>query len=270
MEKEQSFTIKIYFIEPINSISLLIDALINLEYEVYIIGFENRNKLLKIIQHEKRSILFFCIKGKREITEWYNYINKVKKLENPNIQLGAYVYDEIEDDEKNKFLTYNIPVIKFSTVKNKTMDVLNKIFLIYKTKNRRSFIRVRTFGTAEAYFVFKSKGEPIICKIIDISAYAFSIEIDPVYSNLFEVNSYIENITIVLQGVRVKVTAKVLGFNSENRNIYILKFCSARVQDNKSVYVDTLQSDIKIKIHSYIKRCLNHQITEKLRPIKED
>ena len=270
MKNEQPFTIKIYFIEPINSISLLIDALINLEYEVYIISHEDRNKLLKLIQHEKRLILFFCIKSKREIAEWFNYIEKVKKIENVNIQLGAYVYDEMEEKEKSKLLTYNIPVIKFSAVKNKTMDVLNKIFLIYKAKNRRSFIRVKTFGSADAYFSFRNKGEPLICKIIDISAYAFSIIIDPLYKNLFEVNSYIENITIVLQGVRIKVSAKVLGFNSENPNIYILKFCSVRIQDNKVVYIDTLQSDTKIKIHSYIKRCLKHQITGKLKAIKED
>ena len=269
MGKEQTFTIKIYFIEPIDSISLLIDALINLEYEVYIVSFEDKNKLLKLIQKEERSILFLCIKGKREIEEWFEYIKKVRGIENTNIQLGAYVYNEIEDESRHKLISYDIPVIKFSSVKNKTMDVLNKIFTIYKTKNRRSFIRVRSFGTAEAYFAFRNKGDPIICNIIDISANAFSIEIDLIHKNLFEVNSYIENITIVLQGVRVKVTAKVLGFNSENPNIYILKFCSVRFQDSKVVYVDALPSETKVKIHNYIKRCLKHQITERLKVIKE-
>jgi hypothetical protein len=67
----------------------------------------------------------------------------------------------------------------------------------------------------------------------------------------------------------MKVTAKVLGFNSENPNIYVLKFCSVRVQDNKAVYIDTLPSETKVKIHNYIKRCLKHQITEKLKTIKE-
>ncbi len=267
MEEDKSPAIKIYFIEPSDLISILIDALINLEYEVYIVSFEDKYKLLRIIQNELRTIIFFSIHEKNKISEYIEYVKKAQDIQNVSIQFAAFVFDAIKEDATNQFISFDIPVIKFSEAANNALEVLNKIFNMFDTKGKRSFIKVKTFGTAEAFFNFKNKGEPIICNILDVSANAFSVKVDPVYSYLFEVNSYIENVTVVLQGVRIRVAVKVIGYNSEKTNIYFLKFCSERVQDNKSVFVDTISTEAKIKIHSYIKKCLKHEISEKFNEI---
>lgn len=270
MEKEKDFSVKIFYINPIETIGVIIDTLINMEYEVYTINEIDKNKLLKILSKKTRNIIFFTLLNKNEIGKWLEYIAKVKSLGSSNIQMGAFCYDTIDEEAANKFLENGVPIIKFGDVASNTLQIIQQVLTTFEAKGKRAFIRAKTFGITEAYFYFKNRDEPIICKILDISAYAFSIEINPIYKLLFVLGSYLSDVLLVLQGVRIRTAVKVLGFSNENPNIYIVKFCSTKMQNNKVVYVESIPKDIGLKVHVYIKKCLKNDITKQLVEVEDD
>lgn len=267
MGKDEIFSVKIYYVNPIESISIIIDALINLEYEVYTLSSPEKDKLLKILPKDARVIVFFTIQKKTEIAEWLEFIEITKKLSHQNLQLGAFSYNNISEEDKNKFLENNVPVILLSSVEKKPMETFQNILTLFEAKGKRAYIRVKSLGSAEVYFYFKNREEPLVSKIIDISSFAFSTEIEPIYKIYFEINNYLEDVLLILQGARIRVTVKSIGFSNENPNVYILKFCASKVQDHKVVYVDTTPKDINIKIHGYIRKCLKRDLSKSLEEV---
>jgi hypothetical protein len=265
MSGNEDFSVKIYYINPIEAISVIIDTLINLEFEVYSLSADSKEKLLDIIPKENtRVIIFFSIINKNEVEEWLKYINIVNSRNHPSLQLGAFCYNAITDEDKNKFLAIGVPTIMFSTVEKNTLEVLQNILSIFEAKGKRAFVRVKAQGNAEVYFYMRNRKDPIITKIIDISAYAFSVEIDDINKLYFPVGSYVDDILLVLLGARIRITVKVLGFSQENPNIFIFKFCSSKIQDHKVVYIENIPNEVNQKIHNYIRKCLKRDIAKTL------
>jgi len=256
------YSVKIYYINPIDSISIIIDALINLEYEVYTLSEYDKGKLLKIIPKENtRVVIFFSILNRTEVEGWLKFVGSVKALNLTGLQLGAFSYDLISEEEKNKFLSNSVPIILFSAVEKNTIEIIQNLLTIFEAKGKRAFIRVKTLGNSDVYFYFKIREEPLIMKIIDISASAFSVEVEDSHKNYFEINSYLSDVLIILMGTRIRVNVKVAGFSVENPNIFIFKFCSSTVVEHKVVYTDITPKDVNLKIHNFIRKCLKRDIT---------
>jgi hypothetical protein len=263
MSNNEEFLVKIYYINPIESISTMIDALINLEFEVYSLSSSSKEKLLDIIPKEgARVIIYFSVINKVEVDEWVRYVNSAKLINHPFLQFGAFCYNTINEEDKNKFLSIGVPVILFGAVEKNTLEILQNILTIFEAKSKRAFVRVKSLGNAEVYFYLKNRKEPLITKIIDISAFAFSIEIDDINKSYFNVGSYLDDILIVLLGARIRGTVKVLGFSQENPNVFILKFCSSKIQNHKVVYMDNMPQEVNLKIHNYIRKCLKRDVAK--------
>ena len=58
-QRLEDCNVKIFFIEPLSSISIVIDALINIEYEVYVVGEKDKEKLIKLLSPKDRNVIFF-------------------------------------------------------------------------------------------------------------------------------------------------------------------------------------------------------------------
>ena len=210
MPNIQDYSVKVYYINPIDSISIIIDALINLEYEVYTLPESDKEKLIKIIPKENtRVVVFFSIINRSEINEWLNFVNTAKALNLNYLQLGGFSFDQISDEEKNKFLSLGVPIISFSAVEKNAIETLQNLLTVFEAKGKRAFIRVKTLGSAEVYFYFKSRKDPLVLKIIDISASAFSVEVDDSNKNYFTINSYFSELVMILMGTRIRVNVKV-------------------------------------------------------------
>jgi len=264
LDKNQVFTVKIYFINPIELIGVIINTLIELEYESYTINEIDKDDLLEIIKKEPRNVIFLSIRNKLEVEEYLKYIEKAKKIDNTQISFGAFVYDLMEDEIRNKFLEHNVSVIEYGNIKSNTIAVMKNILTFFEARGKRLFIRTKTYGIAEAYFYIKSKETPITAKIIDISAFACSVTIDQTERYYFQVGDYFSEILFVLGGIRVRTAAKVMGFSKDDNNIFLLKFCSTKMDGGKLVFEETLTQEVNRKLHDYIRKCLKDQINEEL------
>jgi len=270
MDKNQVFTVKIYFINPIDLLSVIVNTLIELEYEACAISDLDKENLLKILPENNRNVIFICIRNKLEIDNWLKYAEQLYQMKDTHIIIGAFVYDNIDQESKNRLLEQNISTIEFGTLKSNALGVMRNILTFFEAKGKRSYIRTKTYGIAEAYFYVKSREEPITAKITDISAYACSCEIDLTNKFFFEVDIYFSEILFVLGGIRVRTAAKVLGFSKLTPNIYILKFCTAKIDGGKIIYEESITPEISRKLHDYIRKCLKDELSEKFARLNEE
>jgi len=269
MDKEQVFTVKIYFVTPLDLISVIVNTLIELEYESYAIGEADSDYLDRILPDNNRNVVFICIRNRMEVENWLKYAEKLSQIKETQVLIGAFVYDNMEDETKNKFLSQNISVIEFSDIKKNTLSVIKNILVYFEAKGQRGYIRTKAYGTSEAYFYVKGRENPILAKVVDISAFAFSAEVDEMEKLYFTKNTYFSEVLFVLGGIRVRSAVKVLGFNKNQANIFVLRFCTAKMSGGKIVYEETVNPDTKRKLHDYIRKCLKDELDIKLNSFRE-
>ncbi|HOV14185.1 MAG TPA: hypothetical protein PK771_07870 [Spirochaetota bacterium] len=264
LDKNQVYTVKIYFINPIELIGVVINTLIELEYESYSISEQDKDDLLEIIKKEPRNVIFLSIRNKMEVEAYLKYIEKAQAIQDSQISFGAFVYDSMEQEIRNKFLEHSVSVIDYGDIKNNTLAVMKNILTFFEARGKRLFIRTKSYGIAEAYFYIKSKDNPMTAKITDISAFACSVNIEDVDRLYFQVGDYFNEILFVLGGIRVRTAAKIMGFSKDNKNIFLLKFCTAKMNNGKLIFEETVTPEINRKLHDYIRKCLKDQITSEL------
>lgn len=264
MERSQVDSVKIYFIEPIEIISIIINTLIEIEFEAFTISLSNKDKLLKLLSNDIRNVIFFCVNKFEEVSDWLKYIDNIKKIEKSQILLGAFVYDEMDNNIRAKFLMESVPVINISAIKNDTLNTLKKILSIFEAKGRRPYITIKTLGTAESFFYISNMNEPVVGNVKNISAYAFSCEIDEKHKVLFTNGTYFKDALLVLKGARIKTDLKVIGYSKDNPNIIIIKFYTTKTISNDSKSKNTIAPEISRKLHEYIRWCLKEDINQKL------
>lgn len=267
MERNQVETVKIYFINTIDIISVIINTLVEIEYEAYTINGINRNKLLQILTQDIRNVIFISILNSNEVDYWLEYIKELKKVKGTHILIGVFVYDNMDLIKKERFLIENVAVINFSEIKKSPLQIMKKILIFFEARGKRAYVKTKAYGLSEVYFYIKNTNQPITGKIISISAYAFSCEIDEMYKAYFETGAYFNEVLLVLKGMRIKTALKIIGFSKDNPNLYMMKFCSTKIEGKKLNYTESISRDINHKIHDYIRVCLKENIIEKFNEI---
>jgi hypothetical protein len=267
-ERPEDYNVKIFFIEPLSSISVVIDALINIEYEVYMVQEKDKEKLAKVFNVKDRNVIFFCITNQLDLPKWLKYVRFIQNYRQLNVQIGVFAYDHIRLESKLLFLEQNIPVIQFSDLRENTLTVLKRILLIFEARGKRKHIRTKTFGISEAFFCIPNLREPIRGRISYISSQAFFCELDPMYKLYFRSGSFFQEVVLILKGMKVKVSAKLVGFTEGSTPVYLFKLYTSKVVNNQVLLSSQLAKEIKNKIYNFIKSCLTDGIKEKLSKIK--
>jgi hypothetical protein len=269
LERDKVFTVKIYFISPISLISVVLDALIRMEFEAYNIDKKDKDNLLKILPHNIRNVMYICINNELEMNEWLEYVEKSQTIENTLIQIGAFVHSNISQQSCDKLLSLNTAVIKYSELVDNTLDVIKKVLTYFEAKGKRNYIRAKALSGTDAYFSVKTMDEPIKATITDISIEAFSCTISSSLKPHFQVGEIFFKILLVLKGIRVRVSAKVMGFSRENPELYIFKFLLPRMSNGKISFIEMLPKEEHEKIHNYIRIVLKENIETELAKIKD-
>ena len=127
MKREEVQSVKVYFIEPVHFISVILNTLVELEYETYVINEFNKLKLLKILNDDIRNVIFLCISKKSDVDKYIDYIELVKSLESTHILFGAFVFNNMEYSDKEKLLLNNVSVTPYSEVSSNTLKVFQTI-----------------------------------------------------------------------------------------------------------------------------------------------
>lgn len=271
MSKNDPDCVKIYFIDPIDKLSVIISTLIEIEYESYTINPDDKDILLKLLTQDEdiRNVIFLCINKKEEIIDCYEYIKKIKEIENCQVLCGAFIYDKMEIGERIQFLQENVAMIEFSDISKNTLQTMKKILTFFEAKSKKGYISSKTYDISDAFFYFPEFKDPVKGKIKNISAFAFSCEINKMYKTAFNINGIIKESLLVLNGTRVTSSLKTLGFSRDNPEIFMFKYCSTKIESNKLVSTDQVNPDVKRKVHNYIKWCLKEDIKAQLNKLKK-
>jgi len=272
MSNIDSDCVKIYFIDPIDKLSVIISTLIEMEYESYSINQEDNDILLKIVPEDEntRNVIFLCINNKEEIKECYEYFKKIKEMETCQILCGAFIFDKMEIGDRIKFLQENVAMIEFSDISKNTLQTMKKILTFFEAKSKKGYISTKTYDISDAFFYLPEFKQPVQGKIKNISAFAFSCEINKMFKAAFNINGIIKDAQLFLNGARVTTSLKILGFSRENPNIFMFKYCSSKIESNKLISTEQVNPDIKRKIHNYIKWCLKEDIKVRINSLKNN
>lgn len=264
IKKEDVYTVKIYFIKPIDLISVVVNTLIEMEYETYTISEFDAEKLPRILPEDQRNVLFICVTSRQDAQRWLEYVGNLRDEPSSRIQIGVFAFSSMDDTLKKKFLMNQISVTPFDQLRQNTLGVLRTILQIFECRGQRQYIRVRAQGHSEALISISGRDQPIKGSLVDLSTSAFVCDIPEIYHHYFEAGQYIREILLVLRGIRIRTAAKFLGFSQEKKNHFIMKFCTLSVKDGRFDYEEQISRDPKQKLCNYIRTCLKDSLMERL------
>ena len=269
MKREDVHSVKIYFVKPVDLINVVINTMIEMEYETYIIGEYDQEKLLKILPQEQRNIVFLCVANKHDAPKWLEYVGKLKEVKNSTIQTGAFAYTSMEPEIKKLFLYKFVSVTPFAELRTNPIEVFKKIFQAFDAKGSRKFIRVLPRDLSEAFIMVQNRNDPVKGKIVDLSAAAFGCEIDQLnHEHFVKPGIFFHDILLHIRGVRIRTAAKLVGFSKANKNVFIFRYYGTELKDGKITYSEKVPQEVKQKIHKYITYCLREDLKEKLAKVK--
>lgn len=256
--------VRVYFIEPLQLISVVIDALVKMGFESYQVDEKDKLKLLKILHKNTRNVIFICISSQNEINTWLGYISKIEQMRKYVIQVGAFVYSRMDPQYGIRFLEKNIALIKFSDLQQDTLAVLKKILIYFEAKGRRGYVRVDTVDDSMAFFTIEGERKVIKARILTISEQIFTCYFTKQDIHYIMAGRYFYKVLLRLKGIVVQISAKAIAPNKLDRFLWIMQICSSLIKNKKISYTKELSKEIKDKLHRYIRFCLKESIKQKL------
>ncbi|MBN1695943.1 MAG: GGDEF domain-containing response regulator [Spirochaetales bacterium] len=256
--------VHIYFIEPLQLISVVIDTLVRIGFESYQVDEKDKLSLLKILNKDVRNVIFICISSQSELEGWFEYIDKVERLRGYTIQIGVFIYSKFDPTDAMKFLEKNIAVIKFSDIQQDTLSVLKKILFYFEARGKRGYVRVEAIEDSIALFTIESERDTIKAKILNISEQAFACQFRKSDIHHIMQGRYFPKVLLRLKGIMVSIAAKAVTSKKDNPQLWVMHICSAIYVNNKVSYTTELSKETKDKIHRYIRLCLKENIKTKL------
>ena len=219
------YATKIYFIDPVDYLSPVIDKLIRFEYETYTVGLEDKDNLHKILDPNILNIIFISIKNVGDIEYWFNHLDTINKTRTSNIKIGAFAYSNINFDHRKEFKARNVELFLFSDIQKSVVYLCMRIVNIFGATNRRKHIRAKARGRCSAYIDEKTKKSTLTAEIVDISSNSFSCKFTENKKPQLKQVFY-NNIFLSLRGIQIQVSANLIGYRDKKDGRYFLfKIC---------------------------------------------
>lgn len=264
MDHLQPESVKVYFIDPINIISVIIDTLIKLNFEVYTVKESDKDKLKKIIKKNERSVIYFCVHNENAVKMWIEYIDSIQKMEKTQVLIGVFIFNNMRLEYRHLFFERGIATIQFSSIKEDTLLTMKKILLYFEARGKRKYVRAKTNKDCHVYFPVKSTGKTICSEIVEISAYAFSCIMNIEQKAHFLVGHFYNDVILILRGMRIRIAAKMMGFDKNNTAICLFTIYVPHIKDGQLLYHNKIPAGIKNRIYTYIKLFLKEDIKRQL------
>ena len=82
-------------------------------------------------------------------------------------------------------------------------------------------------------------------------------------NDLIKIGTIYPEVLLALKGIRVRTAARLLGFSKDNKDIFIFKYNSHKMKDNKIIIIDSVSYEAKQKFNSYMKQKFNSYMKQK-------
>jgi hypothetical protein len=269
MDKETVESVKIYFIEPIQIISVVIDTLIKLNFEAYSIDETYKHKLISVLKTHPRNVVYICVLSETGLDNWISYIDELQSIAQVQIQIGAFIYTKMPLESRTRFLERGIATIPFDSLKYNTLDTLKRILTYFEAGGKKKYVSAPTVGICQAAFKIKGQPKPLEADILSLSVFAFSCRLKQDDRMHFGTGTRYGEVILLLRGRRVPISAQFMGFGRENPHIGIFKIF-APVSENPGAYEQNrLPPEIKNKLYAAVKAFLKDSLKKNLDAIPE-
>jgi hypothetical protein len=265
----QAESVKIYFIEPIELISVVIDTLIKLNFEAYSISETYKHKLIPILKTNPRNVIYICIMGDTAVEECLKFIDKLQSINESQIQIGAFIYNKMPLETRTQFLERGIATIPFDSLKYNTLQTLKRILTYFEAGGAKKYVSAPTSGICQAFFKIKNHDKPIQADIIMLSVYAFSCRINGNDRLNFGHGNFFHEVTLFLKGRRLVISAQFLGFGKDNPHIGFFKIYITSHESSAPQYHNRLPREIKNKLYDAVKTFLKDNLKKKIDAIAD-
>jgi hypothetical protein len=263
-------TVKVYFIQPLESISVVMSVLIKLNFEVYSVPLDDAYRLVPILKAHPRNVVYFCVSSDTDAAQWLAYIDMLASYTPTQIQFGIFISATIAKAATLAFLNHGVATIDLARLQSNTLETLRKILLYFEAREKRKFVRARAFGICQVLFKLKNLQDAVKTDLEEISIRAFSVKVQSDDKVFFNSGQYIQDVTILLRGKRLRLSARFMGFDrqSPDKGIFLIYF--PNIESGKVEYHQQLPKEVRHAIYDYIQVALREDIKRQLEKMEEE
>jgi hypothetical protein len=257
-------TVKVYFLGPIESIAVIIDVLIKLDYEVYSLPESDLPKLIPLLEPDHRSVIYFCLLDDIDAEGQLDNIDALQKALGPNVQFGVFVAQRIAREKRDAFLKRGVATIDLALLRTNALETLKKILLYFEAREKRTYVRARVSGICQVFIKFKNLENALQADLIELSIHAFSCSIHADDKVFFNPSEFIQDVTLILHGKRLRLAARFMGYDKANPNKALFVMYFPLVVDSKVEFKTQLPKEIKNSLYEYIQIFLKENLKKRL------
>ncbi|MBN2532296.1 MAG: hypothetical protein JXB88_05365 [Spirochaetales bacterium] len=267
MQESNIVATKFYFINPVDLLIPVIDALIRVEFETYIIQGEDKEKLFKIMDIQSQHVIFISLRNRKDALDWLESSSIISRRNHIRIKLGAFVYSTINEDILDDFRERGIAIIPSARIREKLFEVVRQIVTLFdaNNNNRRKYIRARAQGKCLALLQKRDHDHTIRAEILDISTHAFTCKIDPKDEEYLQKNFY-KDVFLSLKGMQIQISARLIEYREDDVNgrVYLFTICGDGREPSQAAGSQKIPTFIRKRLYSFIRNFLFDDIRQRL------
>ena len=249
---------KVFFLYPPSVIKdEMIDELVRNEYEVYLL--QDHQTAVKLLRDYNTAVIFINIDYElKENEAWEKYITALMNdARTKDVKIGIVSYEADKGIVEKYLMELMVPCgfVKLSLGLKESTRIIMKALDANEAKRRRRYVRVKCREPIKASFSIKKENREYAGRILDISSYGMSVEIDHGPGEALDNKEYIRDIQLRLGGVICRASGFVVGRVEGSKIVHLIIFSK-----------ETAATDIE-KIHNFVHQCLQQEMDRKIKSL---
>jgi hypothetical protein len=206
-----AFGRKVFFLNPAFSTkNVIVNKLIEDEFEVYVI--DDYRDVKSVLRNFPDAICFINIDDQLTHEQWFNFIKSFETDETLKSIFLGILSSRINKADRDLFmLKASIPAgfIMTNERLEDITDTIRGILNINGAKGRRQYVRTNCESDPNALMLVRIGGKMYKMHLLNISIVGAACILAPQYKNMFQANSVIRNISVMLGGKYFDCTVAV-------------------------------------------------------------
>jgi hypothetical protein len=249
---------KVFFLYPPSVVKdEMVDDLVRNEYEVYLL--QDHRTAVKLFREYQNAVVFINIDySLKDDESWEDYISALMNDERTSdVKIGIVSYESDKSVVEKFLMELMVPCgfVKLSLGLKESKRIIMKALDANEAKRRRKYVRVKCREPIKANFNLKKEGREHTGRILDISSYGMSIELDHNADGVLANKEYVRDIQLRLGGVICRASGFVVGRVEGAKVVHLIIFSK-----------ETAPNDVE-KIHSFVHHCLQQAMDQKLKSL---
>jgi hypothetical protein len=256
-----TFGRKVFFLNPAFSTkNIIVNKLIEDEFEVYVI--DNYRDVKNVLRNFPDAICFINIDDQLTHEQWLNFIKSFETDETLKSIFLGILSSRISKTDRDLFLLKTSIPAGFIMTNERMEDVtdtIRGILNINGAKGRRQYVRTNCESDPNALMLVRIGGKMYKMHLLNISIVGAACILAPQYKDMFQTNSVIRNISVMLGGKYFDCTVAVYAVDSTP------KYCKLVL-----LFMHGLPYAVKKLIRTYVTDTLQKKVLDIIKSNPQD